>query len=153
METKELSEIVTVALEGIIQDRIKKYVAENQREIARTFLEVDDEKLQKIIDSKENPSVDSPLSVERVKKFIEDWEENPDVLSDIMTDEAMDRIGRLWIEKRDGAIEDCLDDQEIESIAKHWIDDNNSDAFDYLNDCLYDSDAKDFVTELIERHW
>lgn len=153
METKELSEIVTVALEGIIQDRIKKYVAENQREIARTFLEVDDEKLQKIIDSKENPSVDSPLSVERVKKFIEDWEENPDVLSDIMTDKAMDRIGRLWIEKRDGAIGDCLDDQEIESIAKHWIDDNNSDAFDYLNDCLYDSDAKDFVTELIERHW
>lgn len=153
METKELSEIVTVALEGIIQDRIKKYVAENQREIARTFLEVDDEKLQKIIDSKENPSVDSPLSVERVKKFIEDWEENTDVLSDIMTDKAMDKIGRLWIEKYDGNVEDCLDDQEIESIAKHWIDNNNSDAFDYLNDCLYDSDAKDFVTELIERHW
>lgn len=153
METKELSEIVTVALEGIIQDRIKKYVAENQREIARTFLEVDDEKLQKIIDSKENPSVDSPLSVERVKKFIEDWEENPDVLHDIMTDKAMDRIGRLWIKKHYGAIEDCFDDQEIESVAKHWIDDNNSDACDYLNDSLYDSDARDFVTELIERHW
>ena len=153
METKELSEIVTVALEGIIQDRIKKYVAENQREIARTFLEVDDEKLQKIIDSKENPSVDSPLSVDRVKKFIEDWEENTDVLHDIMTDKAMDRIGRLWIEQHDGNVEDCLDDQEIESVAKNWIDNNNSDACDYLNDSLYDSDARDFVTALIERHW
>lgn len=153
METKELSEIVTVALEGIIQDRIKKYVAENQREIARTFLEVDDEKLQKIIDSKENPSVDSPLSVDRVKKFIEDWEENSDVLSDIISDRAMDKIGRIWIEKHDGAIEDCLDDQEIESVAHNWIDNNNSDACYYLNDCLYDSDARDFVTELIEKHW
>lgn len=153
METKELSEIVTVALEGIIQDRIKKYVAENQREIARTFLEVDDEKLQKIIDSKENSSVDSPLSVDRVKKFIEDWEENPDVLSDVMTDKAMDKIGRIWLDKYDGNIEDCLDDQEIESVAHHWIDNNNSDACDYLNDSLYDSDARDFVTELIEKHW
>lgn len=153
METKELSEIVTVALEGIIQDRIKKYVAENQREIAKTFLEVDDEKLQKIIDSKENPSVDSPLSVDRVKKFIEDWEENPEVLAEITSDRAMDKIGRLWIEKHDGDIESCLDDQEIESVAHNWIDNNNSDACDYLNDCLYDSDARDFVTELINQHW
>ena len=153
METKELSEIVTVALEGIIQDRIKKYVAENQREIARTFLEVDDEKLQKIIDSKENPSVDSPLSVDRVKKFIEDWEENDEVMKEITSDYAKKTIARLWIEENEEEVTDLLTDRAIEDIAEKWIEDNPSDAGDKVNDNIYDSDARDLVTLLIQNHW
>lgn len=152
METKELSEIVTIALEGIIQDRIKKYVAENQREIAKTFLEVDDEKLQKIIDSKDSPTSES-LSVERVKKFIEDWEENDEVMKDITSDLAKKTIAQLWIEENGDEVKDLLSDSTIEDIAETWIEDNPSEAGDKINDNIYDSDARDLVTSLIERHW
>lgn len=152
METKELSEIVTVALEGIIQDRIKKYVAENQREIAKTFLEVDDEKLQKIIDSKDSPASES-LSVERVKKFIADWEENDEVMKDITSDYAKKTIARLWLEENSDEVKELLSDSTIEDIASTWIEDNPSEAGDKLNDNIYDSDARDLVTSLIERHW
>lgn len=152
METKELSEIVTIALEGIIQDRIKKYVAENQREIAKTFLEVDDEKLQRIIDSKDSLASES-LSVERVKKFIEDWEENDEVIKDITSDLAKKTIARLWIEENSDEVKDLLSDSAIEDIAETWIEDNPSEAGDKVNDNICDSDARDLVTSLIELHW
>lgn len=152
METKELSEIVTIALEGIIQDRIKKYVAENQREIAKTFLEVDDEKLQKIIDSKDSTTSES-LSVERVKKFIKDWEENDEVMKDITSDYAKKTITRLWIEENGDEVKDLLSDSTIENIAETWIEDNPSEAGDKVNDNIYDSDARDLVTSLIQNHW
>lgn len=127
METKELSEIVTVALQNIIESEVTKRLQEKQKELVDAFLKnVTKEDFETVM--KTCGRDDLLSTVERDKM---------DIVKEVIEEDKDAVIGLL----------------DTEDIAKDWIENNPSEAGDIVNDNIYDSDARDLVENLISSHW
>lgn len=132
METKELAELITPALEKIIEERISRYIAENEHQIAMAYIERCDDVKMKIL--------------------LADAHKD-DLLPE---KEITDEIVRDWLfEHRDDdvIIDSAIPDDIQESLVINWISDNPVSAGDEVNSSISDADARDLVENLISNHW
>lgn len=127
METKELSEIVTVALQNIINGEVSKGLQEKQNEIVSTFLKnVTKEDFETVMKECGRDDLLSGIDIDKMEIVKEVIDEDPDKVIELLN---------------------------TEDIAKDWIENNPSEAGYIVNDNIYDSDARDLVENLIISHW
>lgn len=129
METKELSDIVTVALQNIINQEVEKVTKENQTETVKAFLKtVEKEDFINILKECGRDDLEESCEVDKesLQKLIED---DPEL------------------------VKECIPCDMREDIARDWVSDNPCEAGDIVNDNIYDGDARDLVEKLIYNHW